>query len=165
MGLVCVLTVKTQTVVVYLGYLLESVTMNVKSLQSYLSVINTDHNDFWVRGHLVKYVSSIRILFWCTEPWILDQVHHSNQGQNNFFQLDIFVFPWTVCGVPIWTWQIRIPVIQAGWRKKVDTSNLLKFCHQPYFRFIDFGVCLTTNSIQIHRWRDRWGKWLWTEYV
>ena len=52
------LPVSSQTVVAYLGYLLEAGTISAKSLQSYLSVINTVHNDFEYPppscGHLVK---------------------------------------------------------------------------------------------------------------
>jgi hypothetical protein len=48
----------SQTVVSYLGYLLESGTISAKSLQPYLSAINTVHNDFEYPppacGHLVK---------------------------------------------------------------------------------------------------------------
>ena len=48
----------SQTVVAYLGYLLETGTINAKSLQPYLSAINTVHNDFEYPppacGHLVK---------------------------------------------------------------------------------------------------------------
>ncbi len=40
------LPASSQTVVAYLGYLLESVTISAKSLQPYLSVINAVHNDF-----------------------------------------------------------------------------------------------------------------------
>ncbi len=54
----CVLPVSSQTVVAYFGYLLEAGTISAKSLQLYLSVINTVHNDFEypspVCGHLVK---------------------------------------------------------------------------------------------------------------
>ena len=54
----CALPVSSQTVVTYLGYLLEDGTISAKSLQSYLSVINTVHNDFEypppVCGYLVK---------------------------------------------------------------------------------------------------------------
>jgi hypothetical protein len=53
-----VLSASSQTVVAYLGYLLESDTISAKSLQSYLSVINAVHNDFEYPppacGHLVK---------------------------------------------------------------------------------------------------------------
>jgi hypothetical protein len=38
------LPVSSQTVVAYLGYLLESDTISAKSLQPYLSTINTVHN-------------------------------------------------------------------------------------------------------------------------
>ena len=52
-----VLPDSSQTVVTYLGYLLESGTIE-KSLQFYVSVINTVHNDFeyptQACGHLVK---------------------------------------------------------------------------------------------------------------
>ena len=54
----CSLPVSSQTVVSYLGYLLEAGTISAKSLQSYLSAINGVHNDFEypppVCGHLVK---------------------------------------------------------------------------------------------------------------
>jgi hypothetical protein len=40
------LPVSSQTVVAYLGYLLESGTISAKSLQPYLSAINAVHNDF-----------------------------------------------------------------------------------------------------------------------
>ena len=54
----CALSVSSQTVVAYLGYLLEAGTISAKSLQTYLSAINTVHNDFEypppVCGHLVK---------------------------------------------------------------------------------------------------------------
>jgi hypothetical protein len=53
-----VLPASSQTVVAYLGFLLESDTISVKSLQPYLSVINTVHNVFEYPppscGHLVK---------------------------------------------------------------------------------------------------------------
>ncbi len=53
-----VLSASSQTVVAYLGYLLESDTISAKSLQSYLSAINAVHNDFEYPtpacGHLVK---------------------------------------------------------------------------------------------------------------
>ena len=42
----CALPLSSQTVVAYLDYLLEVGTISAKSLQSYLSVINTVHNDF-----------------------------------------------------------------------------------------------------------------------
>jgi hypothetical protein len=52
------LPASSQTVVVYLGYLLESGTISAKSLQPYLSTINVVHNDFEYPspacGHLVK---------------------------------------------------------------------------------------------------------------
>ncbi len=52
------LPASSQTVVAYLGYLLESDTISAKSLQPYLSVINAVHNDFEYPppacGHLVK---------------------------------------------------------------------------------------------------------------
>ena len=52
------LPASSQTVVAYLGYLLESGTISAKPLQPYLSVINTVQNDFEypspVCGHLVK---------------------------------------------------------------------------------------------------------------
>ncbi len=52
------LPASSQTVVTYLGYLLESVSISAKSLQPYLSVINVVHNDFEYPppacGHLVK---------------------------------------------------------------------------------------------------------------
>jgi hypothetical protein len=41
-----VLAVSSQTVLTYLGYLLELGTISVKSLQTYLSLINAVHNDF-----------------------------------------------------------------------------------------------------------------------
>jgi hypothetical protein len=54
----CVLPASSQTVVTYLGYLLEAGTISAKSLQPYLSVINAVHNDFEYPppacGHLVK---------------------------------------------------------------------------------------------------------------
>ena len=54
----CALSVSSQTVVAYLGYLLEAGTISAKSLQPYLSTINAVHNDFEypspVCGHLVK---------------------------------------------------------------------------------------------------------------
>jgi hypothetical protein len=54
----CALPVSSQTVVAYLGYLLEAGTISAKSLQTYLSVINAVHNDFEypspVCDHLVK---------------------------------------------------------------------------------------------------------------
>jgi hypothetical protein len=53
-----VLPASSQTVVTYLGYLLESGSIRAKSLQPYLSVINVVHNDFEypppAYGHLVK---------------------------------------------------------------------------------------------------------------
>ena len=53
-----VLPGSSQTVVAYLGYLLESGTISAKSLQPYLSAINAVHNDFEYPppacGHLVK---------------------------------------------------------------------------------------------------------------
>jgi hypothetical protein len=53
-----VLPASSQTVVAYLGYLLESGTISAKSLQPYLSAINAVHNDFEYPppacGHLVK---------------------------------------------------------------------------------------------------------------
>jgi hypothetical protein len=56
----CALSASSQTVVTYLGYHLESGSISVKSLQSYLSVINVVHNDFEYQspacGHLVKLV-------------------------------------------------------------------------------------------------------------
>jgi hypothetical protein len=52
------LPASSQTVVAYLGYLLESGTISAKSLQPYLSAINAVHNDFEYPppacGHLVK---------------------------------------------------------------------------------------------------------------
>ena len=52
------LPASSQTVVAYLGFLLESDTISAKSLQPYLSAINAVHNDFEYRppeyGHLVK---------------------------------------------------------------------------------------------------------------
>jgi hypothetical protein len=52
------LPASSQTVVAYLGYLLESGSISAKSLQSYLSVINVVHNDFEYPlpacGHLVR---------------------------------------------------------------------------------------------------------------
>ena len=52
------LPASSQTVVSYLGYLLESGTISAKSLQPYLRVINAVHNDFEYSpsayGHLVK---------------------------------------------------------------------------------------------------------------
>jgi hypothetical protein len=52
------LSASSHTVVTYLGYLLESGTISVKSLQLHLSVINVVHNDFEYLppecGHLVK---------------------------------------------------------------------------------------------------------------
>ena len=54
----CAFPVSSQTVVAYLGYLLEAGTISAKSFQPYLSVINAVHNDFEypppVCGHLVK---------------------------------------------------------------------------------------------------------------
>jgi hypothetical protein len=53
-----VLSASSQTVVTYLGDLLESGTISVKSLQPYLNTINAVHNDFEYPspacGHLVK---------------------------------------------------------------------------------------------------------------
>jgi hypothetical protein len=53
-----VLPASSQTVVTYLGYLLDSGTISSKSLQPSLSVINVVHNDFEYPplecGHLVK---------------------------------------------------------------------------------------------------------------
>ncbi len=50
----------SQTVVAYLGFLLESDTISAKSLQTYLCAINAVHNDFEYPplscGHLVKLV-------------------------------------------------------------------------------------------------------------
>ena len=40
------LPASSQTVVAYLGFLLESGTISVKSLQTYLNAINAVHNDF-----------------------------------------------------------------------------------------------------------------------
>jgi hypothetical protein len=52
------LPASSQTVVAYLGYLLESGTISAKSLQPYLSTINVVNNDFEYSspacGHLVK---------------------------------------------------------------------------------------------------------------
>ena len=52
------LPASSQTVVAYLGYLLETGSISAKSLQSYLSAINAVHNDFEYPspacGHLVK---------------------------------------------------------------------------------------------------------------
>jgi len=52
------LSASSQTVVAYLGYLLESGSISAKSLQPYLSAINAVHNDFEYPppacGHLVK---------------------------------------------------------------------------------------------------------------
>ena len=52
------LPASSQTVVAYLGYLLESGSISAKSLQPYLSAINAVHNDFEYPppacGHLVK---------------------------------------------------------------------------------------------------------------
>ena len=52
------LPASSQTVVAYLGFLLESGTISAKSLQTYLSAINAVHNDFEYPspacGHLVK---------------------------------------------------------------------------------------------------------------
>ena len=52
------LPASSQTVVTYLGYLLESGTISAKSLQPCLSAINAVHNDFEYSppacGHLVK---------------------------------------------------------------------------------------------------------------
>jgi hypothetical protein len=52
------LPASSQTVVAYLGYLLDSGTISAKSLQPYLSAINAVHNDFEYPppacGHLVK---------------------------------------------------------------------------------------------------------------
>lgn len=42
----CALPASSQTVVAYLGYLLEAGTINARSLQPYLSAINAVHNDF-----------------------------------------------------------------------------------------------------------------------
>jgi hypothetical protein len=54
------LPASSQTVVTYLGYLLESGTISAKSLQPYLNVINDVHNDFEYPSpmcwHLVKLV-------------------------------------------------------------------------------------------------------------
>ena len=54
----CALPASSQTVVAYLGYLLEAGTINARSLQPYLSAINVVHNDFEYPppacGHLVK---------------------------------------------------------------------------------------------------------------
>jgi hypothetical protein len=54
------LPASSQTVVAYVGYLFESVSISAKSLQSYLSAINAVHNDFEypppAYGHLVKLV-------------------------------------------------------------------------------------------------------------
>jgi hypothetical protein len=56
----CALSVSSQTIVSYLGYLLEAGTISAKSLQPYLSAINAVHNDFEYPpptcGHLVKLV-------------------------------------------------------------------------------------------------------------
>jgi hypothetical protein len=56
----CALSVSSQTVVAYMGYLLEAGTISAKSLQPYLSAINAVHNDFEYPtpacGHLVKFV-------------------------------------------------------------------------------------------------------------
>ena len=52
------LTASSQTVVTYLGYLLQSVTISAKSLHPNLTVINAVHNDFEYPspacGYLVK---------------------------------------------------------------------------------------------------------------
>ena len=54
----CALTVSSQTVVTYKGYLLEAGTISAKSLQPYLSALNAVQNDFEYPppacGHLVK---------------------------------------------------------------------------------------------------------------
>ena len=54
----CVLPVSSQTVVAYLGYLLEAGTISAKSLHPYLSANNAVQNDFEYPppacGHLVK---------------------------------------------------------------------------------------------------------------
>jgi hypothetical protein len=54
------LPASSQTVVTYLGYLLESDTISAKLLHPYLSVINEVHNNFEYPppacGHLVKLV-------------------------------------------------------------------------------------------------------------
>jgi hypothetical protein len=54
------LPASSQTVVAYLGYLLESDSISAKSLQPYLSAIHVVHNDFEYPppacGHLVKLV-------------------------------------------------------------------------------------------------------------
>jgi hypothetical protein len=59
----CVLPSSSQTVVTYLGYLLEADTISAKSLQPYLSVINTVHNDFGYPPpaceHLVKLTRKV----------------------------------------------------------------------------------------------------------
>jgi hypothetical protein len=44
------LPASSQTVVTYLGYLLESGSISAKSLQPYLSAINVVHNDFGQTG-------------------------------------------------------------------------------------------------------------------
>ena len=54
----CALSASSQTVVAYLGYLLDSDTISTKSIHLYLNASNTVHNDFEypppVCGHLVK---------------------------------------------------------------------------------------------------------------
>ena len=54
----CALTVSSQTVVTYKGYLLEAGTISAKLLQPYLSAINAVDNEIErrppARGHLVE---------------------------------------------------------------------------------------------------------------
>ena len=128
----CALSVSSQTVVAYLGYLLEAGTISAKSLQSYLSAINTVHNDFEypppVCGHLVKLVRKG-----------FDELQDS-----------VILQPQQVTAFPA---EHMFAIVQFGLRP--DTSiHHIRVCvcltaHFAFFNRADSGVFLVAINVQV----------------
>jgi hypothetical protein len=57
---------------------------------------------------------------------------------------DFFLKKSTFLCVPIWTWQIRIPLIQVGWRKR-QTLQICEFLSSTLFSFY-WLWCLFDNK-------------------
>ena len=128
----CVLSVSSQTVVTYLVYLLESGTISAKSLQSYLSAINTVHNDFEYPspecGHLVK----------------LDRKGFAE------LQVSVMIQPQQVTVFPS---EHMFAIVQFGLRPD-DSKHHIRVCvcltaQFVFFSRADSGVLLTTITAHV----------------
>ncbi len=127
-----VLPASSQTVVAYLGYLLESGSISAKPLQSYLSAINVVHNDFEYPssacGHLVK----------------LDHKGFAElQGSSKLQPQQVMVFPA----------EHMFTIVRYGLRPNASNHHIrVCACLAAQFAFFsraDSGVLLTDINAQV----------------